>query len=225
MNTDVTLSANPAIADFVRRVRLQLADLPDDVRAELTEGLEADLTERVAERQGARPLGEALGDPAVYAGELRLSAGLPPRAGRRQRGGALGAALDEALDSAHRSYERVLDALPGSPRAFLESLQPVWWVARAWVAWMVAQDVTGAGNSVSFSGRWFAVLALLVVASVQLGRGGWGLARLRAGAVARLVLIALNVFAVTMLPGAVDRTMWQVAEDKAWQFCADVPQR
>ena len=59
---------------FVARVREHLGDLDAEEQQELTIGLEADLTDLVAERGP-----EALGDPVVYARELRTAAGHPPK--------------------------------------------------------------------------------------------------------------------------------------------------
>jgi hypothetical protein len=58
---------------YVDEVRRELADLPDDARDELTDGLAADLSELVAE-QGSGGLPR----PDEYAAELRAAAGLPP---------------------------------------------------------------------------------------------------------------------------------------------------
>jgi hypothetical protein len=96
----------------------------------------------------------------------------------------------------------------------------VWWVLRAWVAWMVVQDLRG--PYVVLNSFWLVVLAVFVVVSVQLGRRSWGVDRLlTASLLARLLLVGLNVFAVTMTPGAVDRLVWHVAEQRAWQFGMD----
>ena len=66
----------PEVASFVARVREQLSDLTEDEREELTGGLEADLSEQLAE-------GGQLPDPTQYADELRAAAGLPEPRRRR----------------------------------------------------------------------------------------------------------------------------------------------
>lgn len=81
MNT-TDLRVRPDVAAFVARVRELLADLPEEERLELTEGLEADLSDQVAEQGGG-----VLGDPEAYARELRTAAGLEPVARRRPPGG------------------------------------------------------------------------------------------------------------------------------------------
>lgn len=212
MNDMTRLDVHPEVHDFVARVRAQLLDLDSEEQQELTFGLEADLADLVAE-QGP----EALGDPRAYAEELRTAAGHDPvmRRAVGQRG--FPQAVSAAIDSTHASWNRLLDSLPGDLRGFLTALAPVWWVVRAWVAWMVVQDVRGPVFMTTIP--HLVLLAVFLVVSVQLGRGAWRADRLlRRSVLARLLLIGLNVFAVTMTPGAVDRTVWQVAEERAWQF-------
>lgn len=55
---NINLTVLPEVAEFVGRVRLRLSDLEPEVRDELTDGLEADLSELVAEHGGSQPLGE-----------------------------------------------------------------------------------------------------------------------------------------------------------------------
>jgi hypothetical protein len=198
---------------YVEEVRRALADLPHDVREELTEDLGADLAELVEERGS-----DVLPQPEQYADELRSAAGLAPRSGRGRRERAFPRAVTDAIDAAHAHWDRLLDALPaGGPRGFLAAVQPVWWVARAWVAWMVAQDVSK--PSVELNGPWIAVLVVFVVGSVQLGRRSWGVDRLlTASVLARLLLVVLNLGAVAALPGAVDRAANQIAMDRGEVF-------
>lgn len=203
---------------YVEEVRAQLADLPAEVVEELTEGLAADLAELVEERGS-----EALSSPEEYAAELRAAAGLGPAGRRPRREWGLSRAAMDAMDAAHTHWDRLLDALPGDLRGFITVLQPVWWVVRAWVAWMVAQDVMGANVAIT-DGSWLIVLAVCVVLSVQLGRRVWGVDRLlRASVLARLALVGLNVFAVTMLPGAADRAAYRIAEERAWIYIDTEP--
>lgn len=206
------LDDRPEVTAFVARVRGLMSDLPAEERHDLTAGLEADLAELVAEHGP-----EALGDPADYARELRLGAGYAALAGRVPREWVLPRAAMDAVDAAHAHWDRLLDALPGDLRGFVTALQPAWWVVRAWVAWMFAQDVRS--PSVVVNGPWLAVLVAFVVVSVQLGRRAWRMDRvLRLSVVARLLLVGLNVLAVCLLPGAVDRLGWYVAEERGWVF-------
>ena len=72
------------IAEFVRAVRTELADLPALTVEELVGGLGADLTALVED--SGLPLRQVVADPATYATELRLAADLPARVpGKRGR--------------------------------------------------------------------------------------------------------------------------------------------
>ncbi|RMI02417.1 HAAS signaling domain-containing protein, partial [Cellulomonas triticagri] len=70
------------VADYAAEVRTHLADLPQDQVDDLTDGLEADLADALADPTG-RPadmppgLTARFGAPAEYARELRAAAGLP----------------------------------------------------------------------------------------------------------------------------------------------------
>jgi len=66
------------VTAFAKAVRRELTDLGPDTLDDLTDGLEADLADKLAD-------GEPLGDPAAYAAELRAAAGVEPR-GRKRRG-------------------------------------------------------------------------------------------------------------------------------------------
>lgn len=205
-------SARPEVRDFVDRIRAFLADLDADEQQDLTAGLEADLADLVDERGT-----EALGDPAAYARELRVAAGHPAEMRPPPGGRGLRLAAMDAIDSAHASWDRLLDSLPGDPRGFLTALQPAWWVVRGWVAWMVIQGVQG--PTLMLDNIWRVLLAVCVVVSVQAGRRSWGLGRLLASSVlARLLLLGVNVFALCMTPGAVNDLTWHVAEQRAWDL-------
>jgi hypothetical protein len=96
------------VRTVVAAVRTALDDLSPEEVEELTGGLEADLDDALAD---AGPPGDSLGgqgdpaaslgDPEVYAAELRAAAGLPPRARGGERPG--GPAQLEAL---RRSWQR-----------------------------------------------------------------------------------------------------------------------
>jgi hypothetical protein len=207
-----TIKLEDGVADFVEQVRARLTDLTVDERAELTDGLEADLAEQVAERGSS-----VLGDPATYAAELRAAAGFSPVMGKVREKRELSAAIHAALDSAHESWNRLLDELPQSPRPFLESLRPAWWVLRAAVAWLLAQ---GMGYPFwALDPKWLVVLAVFVVVSVQLGRGAWRTGDLvQRSVLARLALVGLNAFAVVALPVAFAHAVDGIAEQHAWEY-------
>ncbi|RLV48897.1 hypothetical protein D9V37_09875 [Nocardioides mangrovicus] len=185
---------SPEVRDFVERVRHHLRDLGEEERQELTEGLEADLAELVAERGTG-----VLGDPADYAEELRTAAGL---GGRRRRRRPTVGGTDGWLDAAHARWDAVVSAAPGGVAGLLESLRPVWWVLRAWVAaevvdlWLGDFPYSWVPSMLGPLG-WAATLVAVVI-SVQLGRGVLPLGPLR-GLARRLLLLALNVFAIVML--------------------------
>jgi hypothetical protein len=192
------------VAVYAAGVRAQLVDLPADASAELLEDLEDHLREVAAE--GAGTLGERLGEPAVYARELRQAAGLPapgevPRTGASARWGwrMLGVRARIAVRTAERRI-RATDA-GRAVLEFLPSLRPAWWVFRAWVLVRVLEVWTGnvdlwheysliprIGES-----RLVGLVALLaaVPASVYLGRRG-----LPQGWRRRTVLVAEGALAV-----------------------------
>lgn len=170
------------VTEFAAAVRRSLSDLGHDVVDELTDGLEADLAEKLAE-------GAELGDPTAYAEELRAAAGVDaPR-----RIGAVERARHDIAEL--RSWFRPLLDLPAvvAIRSFLTALRPVWWVARGWALFYLI-----AGLTVVPQNMWdYPVLAALVLVSVQWGRGRWLPWRWsRAG------VIALSVIAVIALPFA-----------------------
>lgn len=215
--SETTTDLRPEVADFLAQVEQRLLDLPTAEREEVLGGLAADLDELVSEH-GVR----ALGDPDRYAAELRAAAGLPASAPSSTPGATRGvvgarAALVDSVDAVRAGWDRLLAAAPGDTSGFLGALRPAWWVVRAWVAWMLAQDLRG--PYVVVDAPWLLVLAVLVVGSVQLGRGGWGLGRIvRRSVGARLLVVALNLMALVMLPDAADRAAWYVAEQRAWQL-------
>lgn len=214
--SETTTDLRPEVADFLAQVEQRLLDLPTAERDEVLGGLAADLDELVSEH-GV----QALGDPDRYAAELRAAAGLPASAPSSTTGATRGlvgarAALVDSVDAVRAGWDRVLAAAPGDTAGFLGALRPAWWVLRAWVAWMLVQDLRGPYVVVDLP--WLLVLVVLVVASVQLGRGAGGLGRLvRRSVGIRLLVVALNLLALSLLPGAADRAAWAVAEQRAWQ--------
>lgn len=183
-----TSTVTPEIVTFAQGVRAALADLPAEEVDDLTEGLEADLAEAYAE-----DLQRELPDPAAYAAELRLAAGLPVRS--KVKSGLL-SGLGEGLRDTKRDIGIAIRRNPALAGIadFLVTLRPVWWVLRAWLAtWLVAYFF-GGQQGYWFGGTgWFLVFAAFVAISVQWGRGKWRSDR-------ALPLIALgNAFAVVAL--------------------------
>ena len=174
------------VADYAARVRTHLAGLPQDQVEDLTDGLEADLADALAdESAGAAGAAGApgdlvarFGDPADYARELRLAAGLPEPAPTRPARGprAWGPALAGSVRSGRRRMAADLDAQPWWPpvRDFLVAVRPVWWFARAWIVYEVLVLATGRRSGwVPRDLVQLLLLGGLVVLSVQWGRGRW----------------------------------------------------
>lgn len=165
-----TSTVTPEIAAFAQGVRAALADLPADEVDDLTDGLEADLSEAYAE-----DLQRELPDPSAYAAELRLAAGLPAR-GRVKSGVVAGIQQNWRDTRADLATAIRRNPALSSVSEFLGVLRPAWWVFRAWLAtWLVAAFFgTEQGYWFDWTG-WFFVLAAFVVISVQWGRGQWHL--------------------------------------------------
>ncbi|GAA1498720.1 hypothetical protein [Paeniglutamicibacter kerguelensis] len=183
------------VGEFARSVRAQLSDLPALDVEELTEGLEADLAERLAED------GSDLGDPVAYAAELRASAGLAAKA-------PLPAAVPLHRSLAFKARE-ILAALRTHPSTvslldFLIALRPVWWVLRGWIVFgllivLLKQEWPFFPRSFFEFILWVA----LIIVSIQWGRGRWlgagqiGVAfKATASVVAALLLLPLTVISL-----------------------------
>jgi len=196
-------TAAPEVQAFLTEVRARLADLDPEEQSDILDGLEADLSDLVAEHGR-----EALGDPVAYARELRTAAGLAPETGRSRRQVDLAGGMHSFLDETHAVCDRFVGALPGDASGVLAALQPAWWVLRAWIAVEVAAYFLGEWSLQDVPGtNVVGAIALMVavVLSVQLGRGRlWPGARWRAAAGLRVLLLGLNVFAVVMVPVVLD---------------------
>lgn len=160
---------------YVDEVRRELADLAEDAREELTDGLAADLTELV-EEQGSG----ALPRPEEYAAELRAAAGLAP-ATRRQL---------LQPDWWRPAWDIVV------------AVRPVWWVARAWVWVMLAHLLFWGPDESGYDVPWMptqsfglglTVWAFAAVVSIQVGRGRLWPGGAHRSAAAIAVLAVVNV--------------------------------
>ena len=211
-----TTTIAPEVQEFLAAVRAHLADLDPEEQREILDGLEADLTDLVAERGRG-----ALGDPVAYARELRAAAGLvPDMAPARERVRA-GTTVSRFLDACAGGAQRVIAALPGPAEELFAWLRPVWWILRGWVA-VEFIDLIGARGRYSggllvvppLRGWGWVLLLAAIFISVQLGRGKVWPGRGRRGLGARVVLLALNGLALVMAPlvllqlstGSADRT-------------------
>jgi hypothetical protein len=193
------------VGEYAASVRRHLADLPADQVDDLTDGLEADLADALADDAGdggdRRDLAQRFGPPADYALELRSAAGLP------DPGPAAPAArpsdlsrLVTAVRSRARAAGAALDRQPWWPavRNFLVVLRPVWWLLRAWSVYQVLVVVSGSRSSwVPYDLGTVLLFTVLAILSVQWGRGYWLPRRL-----GRLP-VATSVAAVVLLPVAV----------------------
>lgn len=185
-----TTTVRPELTAFLSRVRGHLADLSEEQRDELLDGLEADLAEQLA-------AGDPLPDPAAYAAELRAAAGIaapsrwPAGATLLDRGRAEWLRWTAHNDATRSAWE------------LAQAVRPAWWVLRAWVAVTLIDQASGPWERVTM---WPTlgvpllgplVLLAAVVVSVLIGQGrlwpGSGPERTTA---ARVVLLLLNVVAV-----------------------------
>ena len=164
---------NP-VDEFVKQVRAELKDLTAEEIQSLTENLAEDLQERIDD-EGAE---FRLGDPVSYAAELRAAAGFAP---------------SSRFDSAERSWlARWTLKLARSTWQSIKSVRPLWWVARAFVFYMIFASDWNTGTYRVFPDGTasFLFLGLLVVLSVQLGNGKLSWRWLK------YPIIAINVVAI-----------------------------
>jgi hypothetical protein len=202
----VNTTAQDEITGYVDGVRDALVGLPEATRRELIEDLPEHLAEVLAD--GGGPLVERLGDPSVYAAELRSAAGFvggfPDPPPTRDRFMELRATVGENL----RIADVRVGPLLGYDRAsdFFSLLRPAWWVLRGYLAAMVlAYVLDDSGQPIGLLPRigGSEVVALLLLAgailgSLWLGRRTARLAplprfALRAGTLL-LVIVALTLF-------------------------------
>jgi len=149
------------VRDYLDAVRAGLDDLDPDDREHLLSDTEASLLE-AAEEDAALPLEVRLGPPDRFARELRVAAGLPE--GRPER-------------------RRLLARIGAHPRVaaagrLARELAPVWWVARAFVAFTLVAQLFGDDWSIRYPAftsllgdplGWI-LLAGAIAGSVALGR-------------------------------------------------------
>ena len=168
------------VTAFAKAVRRSLADLGPDVLDELTDGLEADLADKLDD-------GQPLGDPAAYAAELRAAAGVDPASPPT--------VADNVRTNLAHLRERVAPFLShpavAAVLALLVALRPVWWIIRGWALFYVLAGFTPIPQN-QFDPL---LLAALVLLSVQWGRGRWLPWTWSRGAV-----IALSVIAALAVP-------------------------
>lgn len=208
MNDTLRMTRTPReIVDFVARVRGHLADLDPAEVEELTEGLEADLVDQVADSGPG-----VLRDPASYAAELRAAAGLPGS-------GPAGTPLGRRLARSAQRWSVLREGAKTSPGVqaaveLLVAMRPAWWVLRGYLAVQLLDIVLGPWEFVSLIPKMgsnvatLAVLGVAIVASVQVGRGVWWPgSRAVTSRSARWLLVAANVVAVVAGAAVVTRDL------------------
>jgi hypothetical protein len=175
-----TTLATELVKEFAASVRRELLDLGADTVDDLTDGLEADLADKVAD-------GEPLGDPIAYAAELRAAAGL---------------SVNEKPKRLHALREKITDlrerlsAVAAHPAiapvlGFVLVFRPLWWIVRGCALFYLLNG----SHTLPLSG-WDAILLIaLLVLSVQWGRGRW-----LPWKWSRRGVIALSVVALLVVP-------------------------
>lgn len=158
--TTMKLPTGEDVTQYIAAVRAELADLPPDDLDDLTGGLEADLSELVAES----PSGVAgLASPREYAAELRSAAGFPMRAELPKP-----TWWSEQKDAARRDLAGLAADYPAvrHARDLAVELRPAWWIVRGVVlAWLLVT-----WGSVSLLLYPLAIIGAVV--SVYVGRRG-----------------------------------------------------
>ncbi len=209
MNT--TTGARPGtVTHYAAQVRAHLVGMSADQVDDLTDGLEADLADALADVEGTPGVPGAaeqpdlvarFGPPAEYARELRAAAGLPEPDALPRAGGPR-AALSRSRERWRRRTERWVAGLQAQPwwpgvRDLGLSVRPLWWLLRAWVVYQVLmQTLTSGWGRVGWAPTNLLTLLLfagVLLVSVQWGRGLWTPRRMhllpRAVGVGALVLL------------------------------------
>lgn len=165
--SDTATLLDAEVAAFAAAIRTHLDDLPAEDVDDLTGGLEADLLEQASDHDGTL----TLGDPELYAAELRASAGFPERSAatlpkRRWRDAIVAACTDVV--------RRIRSTMVGAwVIDFAIVLRPAWWLLRGWAVYELATLAVGKFSMDPLTpGRWPFLLAAVFV-SVQWGRGKW----------------------------------------------------
>ena len=208
MNDDtIRIDVRPEVERFVAAVRGHFADLSEDEREELLGGLEADLSDLVADRGVG-----ALGDPAAYAEELRSAAGFGPVVRARSRGNLLSRVVTFARETGEAAADFVRRPRVAPWWQVLVTMRPAWWLVRGWVAAVIISVAMPGWESWGLP--WMPgvgdFLGWVIFLSCLVGSTLVGVGRLWPGApqgaergkAAAVVLVLANTFAVVMLPVA-----------------------
>lgn len=210
-------------AVFAENVRREMRDLPPDVVADLTDGLEADIVASLAD-------GAVVPDAVRYARDLMRAAGI------------------DVIESSHsgivgrvRRASRVLGRVVEFVRHNARGLAPAWWVFRAWVLMqMLGFVASGTDSQWWFLGQWggeghangyVGVIAFagFLYVSIRVGRDGWLFSRRQeTGVSAVLAVFALSVIfsynTAQPFPGVYgDPNMWPGATTVPPTDCQEMP--
>ncbi|ROS22996.1 hypothetical protein [Cellulomonas sp. PhB150] len=198
------------VAAYAADVRRALTGLTPEQVDDLTDDLEQALADALADdhRSGAGVgLVGLFGTPQQYADDLRAAAGLDAA-----EPGTTTRSFARAATQARADLLAGLAPLFAQPwwpgfAAFARTLEPLWWVLRGWVMYVIPAAVFGLGVVPRGFVSWVLLLALVVV-SVQWGRGLWRGHRVtrwlwRASSVLALVL-ALPLLASGLDSGSAD---------------------
>ncbi|GCD19263.1 hypothetical protein ACFO3K_03270 [Cellulomonas algicola] len=199
-----TQAVTSDVAQYAAAVRQHLAGLTPEQVEDLTDDLELDLQDALDDdrRVGhGRTLADLLGTPEAYATDLRTAAGLDapaPQRARRPVRDALIWPVRRGRELGRRVLATLRQHAWWSPvESFALSLRPVWWVARAWVVYvLVVALLVGGYQWVPHTAWTWLLLGAAVVASVQWGRGSWVASRRTRW----MPLVANAVAVVAILP-------------------------
>lgn len=192
MTTTVDIDQVTAFATAVRR---ELSDLGPDTLDELTDGLEADLVDKLAD-------GEPLGDPAAYAAELRAASGVTPAT----RPSVADNVRENLADLRTKVAPLLAHPAVAAVVAYFVSLRPVWWLARGVLLFALLNNHQP-WSAIPNDPLQMLLIVALVIASVQWGRGRW-----LPWKWSRPTLYAASAIAVLMAPVVVGVTQSQLRE-------------
>ena len=231
------------VAAYAAQVRSALADLEAEQLHDLTDGLEADLAADLLDVDGRPITGEIpivsgetagsseslidltarFGAPELYAAELRAAAGISPAGPRSaSKQVSVGSSIATWVSRIEQSAQGIWLRLGESQslhgvRDFVISLRPVWWVARgATLATLLSQNLFPQhAEFVSYAEVQILLAIVLIVASVQYGRGAWRLSdRWR---VSGVVVSVIAVIAFVPVIGTAQESSWARAHNGGLQ--------
>lgn len=208
----IKVEARPSVAEFVEQVRARLSDLSEEEREELVGGLEADLSELVAERGKDQSGDDLLGDPVRYADELRAAAGFgpSPKKERRTRQPAR-ETITSWLDDAHEKWDRLMEHPRVAPVwEGVAAMRPAWWVLRGWLAVQVLDISTGPWEATTLIPTLYGavpgglLLLAAIAVSVQIGRKQlWPGSAVSSSVLARVLVLGVNAAVIAAIPNVV----------------------